>query len=252
MYYLCETRGYVDKTGGGYRRVQRQILLMRREGIVPHDWISDGTRWRRKPTTYSSAEAALRETAYFYRRDVWEKLNVYVEVWCEKDSISGTIYPVTEMYDVPLMVARGDSSETFAYSSAEYIQQQGKPAFVYYVGDFDPAGWDMSRVLEEKLAAFGANVTFERLAINQDQIAKWNLSTRPTKPSTRTKRFYETFGNGHPSVELEALPPDTLRAIVRSAIERHIPKGHLDTLAVAEESERNLLEKMVQIAAGAA
>lgn len=251
-YYLAETRDAVEKSEGGYRRVQRQLLMMRREGIIPYGWIADGTRWRQKPDTYDSAGEMLDDGARLYRQRVWSALNVYVEVWCEKDSISGVIYPVTSVYDVPLMVARGDSSETFAYESAEEIMEQGKPAFVYYVGDFDPAGWDMSRVLEEKLRGFGANITFERLAINRDQIKRWNLSTRPTKDSTRTKKFFETFGDGTPSVELEALHPDTLRTIVRDAIEKHIPAGHLDTVKVAEESERTLLKKLAAVAAGGA
>jgi hypothetical protein len=250
MYYQAEVRGSVEKTDGGYRRVQRQILMMRREKIIPYGWISDGTRYRQKPNTYSSVENALSDTAAFYRRQVWSDLNVYVEVWVEKDALSGVIYPITSVYDVPLMVARGDSSETFAYESAEEIMEQGKPAFVYYLGDLDPAGWDMSRVLEEKLAGFGANVTFRRLAVNRDQIKKWNLPTRKTKDTTRTERFYDAFGKDHPSVELDAVHPDKLREIVREAIEQHIPAGHLDTLAVTEESERTLLERMAEITAG--
>jgi hypothetical protein len=44
------------------------------------------------------------------------------------------------------------------------------------------------------------------------------------------------------SVELDALPPNELRAMVRDVIERHINNHDLTTLRAAEESERELLE----------
>jgi hypothetical protein len=36
---------------------------------------------------------------------------VYIEIWCEKDALAGVILPVSREYDVPLMVARGFSSD---------------------------------------------------------------------------------------------------------------------------------------------
>jgi hypothetical protein len=254
MFYMISVRGAVEKNEAGYRQVQRQLVLMRRAKIIPYGWIADSTRWMRKPRTYSGTEEALRRTADLYRRAVWDGLDSYVEVWIEKDALAGVLYPITEQYDVPLMVARGYSSESFAYESAENIMEQEKQAYIYYLGDFDPSGWQMAINLEEKLKGFGADITFTRLAITPSMTSKWwNLPTRPTKTTdTRCKDFFDRFGKDTPSIELDALPPDVLREIVRDAIEQHIPVGHLDTLAIAENSERNLLERMVEIAAGGA
>ena len=150
-----------------------------------------------------------------------------------------------------LMPAKGYSSESFAYSSAEAIKRTGKPAIVYYLGDFDPSGWNMTRNLEEKLRGFGADITFERLAVNPEQIDAWNLPTRETKRTdTRCWEFFDPFGKGTRSVELDALHPDKFRAIVRAAIERYIPAGYMDALNEAEESERTILERMAEAAAG--
>lgn len=249
MYYLLTVRGAVEKTEGGYRQVQRQLVLMRREGLVRYDWIADNTRWMRKPTTYSNVEDALRQTAEFYRRDVWANLPVYVEVWCEKDALAGVLMNVTETYDVPLMVARGFASESFIYSSAEAIKATGKPGFIYYLGDFDPSGWNMSINLEKKLREFGADITFKRLAVNPVQIKRWKLPTRESKKTdTRCREFFDTFGASTPSVELDALPPARLRQIVREAIERHLPAGHLDYLKLIEAEEMNVWEKLYNVA----
>jgi hypothetical protein len=45
--------------------------------------------------------------------------------------------------------------------------------------------------------------------------------------------------------ELDAIPPDTMRAIVQAAIERHLPPQKLDVLKVAEQSERALIHNLV-------
>ena len=66
-----------------------------------------------------------------------------------------------------------------------------------------------------------------------DQIRDWNLHTRPTKQSdSRAKGFSDI------SVELDAIPPDQLRAMVRDAIEDHLPPHEYCVLMAAEKSER--------------
>lgn len=116
LYYRAEVEGLpgIDKTESGYDKIQRQVLLLRRTGLLPYRHIADLTRWMRQPTTFDSVEEALQETARLYRKALWRDADVYVEIWCEKDALAGVIYPVTALYDVPLMVARGFSSETFA------------------------------------------------------------------------------------------------------------------------------------------
>jgi hypothetical protein len=67
------------------------------------------------------------------------------------------------------------------------------------------------------------------------------LPSRPTKASdTRSKRF------GDISVELDAISPDALRAIVLEAIERHLPEHQYEILKAAEESERKLIARLVR------
>jgi hypothetical protein len=116
LFYRVMSRGLVPKTEQGYSVVQRQALKMRRNGELPYGWITDGSRLRLKPRSFTSAQAALENTAQMYRRDLWIDQEMHVEVWCEKDAIRGVVVPVTAQYDVPLMISRGYSSETFLWS----------------------------------------------------------------------------------------------------------------------------------------
>ncbi len=114
-YYQAVVRDLVEKTDGGYDKVQTALVAMRRSGALPYGWIVDNTRWQRRPTTFTSIEEALEDTARLYRKSLWADADCHVEVWLEKDALAGVVYPVTATYDVPLMVARGYSSLSFLY-----------------------------------------------------------------------------------------------------------------------------------------
>jgi hypothetical protein len=238
VYYQATVRGIIDKTESGYCKVQRMLVDLRRAGDLPYDWISDNTRFMRKPRTYSSAEQALERTAATYRKALWDDTDAYVEIWLEKDALSGVIFPVTSEYDVPLMVARGYASLSFLYSAAEHMETEDRPCFVYHLGDLDPSGVNAGEKIEETLRelAPSAEIHFERLAVTWSQVSDWNLPSRPTKRSdTRSKNWRGD------SVELDAIHPDQLRQIVRDAIERHLSRDQLEVLKVAEKSERDML-----------
>ena len=215
---------------------------MRRAGELPYNWLADNTRWQRKPRTFNSVEDALRDTAAFYRKNLWADADCYVEIWLEKDALAGVVFPVTALYDVPLMVARGYASLSFLYSAAEAINELVVPAYIYHFGDFDPSGVNAGEKIEETLRELApdAEIYFERIAVTPEQIAEWDLPTRPTKASdTRSKNF------GEISVELDAIEPNQLRAIVQAAIEQHLPQEQFEILKVAEESERDLITRLV-------
>ena len=118
VFYQAEVRGAVEKSEAGYGKVQRILVELRRSGEMPFDWIADSTRWQRKPETYGSPAEAVESIAQFYRKNLWRDASDYVEVWLEKDALAAVIYPITSMYDVPLMVARGYASLSFLHSSA--------------------------------------------------------------------------------------------------------------------------------------
>jgi hypothetical protein len=247
LYYQAEVASLpgIGKTESGYGKIQRQVLDLRRDGRLDYRDIADATRWMRKPRSHDSIKDALEQTARLYRRNLWLDNEDYVEIWCEKDALAGVIYPVTSENDVPLMVARGFSSETFAYEAIAARGDDERDYWVYYLGDFDRSGRDAARTLKEKLERFAEDcpfdVMFEHLAVTEEQIARWNLSTRPHKRKSHADRKWP-----YPfACELDAIPADTLRELVRAAIEVHLPADQLNILKVAEESEREILRDLI-------
>ena len=242
VFYQATVRDIVEKSEAGYNKVQTDLVLMRKAGVLPYGWLADSTRWQRKPRTFHSVEQALVETARFYRKALWADIDAYVEVWLEKDALAGVVDDVTDMFDVPLMVARGYASLSFLHSAAEHIRDLDVPAYIYHLGDFDPSGVNAGEKIEETLRAMApaAEIHFERLAVTPEQIKDWNLPSRPTKASdSRAKNF------GDISVELDAIDPDSLRELVADAIVAHLPLDQFEVLKVAEASERSLIRQLV-------
>jgi hypothetical protein len=138
---------------------------------MPYGWITDGTRYRQHPNTFSGIGAALEYSARTYHKALWDDSDVYVEVWREKDALSGVIYPITSLYDVSLMVARGYSSLSFLAASADEIMTIGKPAYIYHLGDYDPSGQDAARKVDFHIGREFAQRLFDTLLITSGPIS---------------------------------------------------------------------------------
>jgi hypothetical protein len=190
VFYQATVRHLVEKTEAGYAKVQRQLVDLRRAGRIPYTSIADNTRWRRKPMSFGGIAEAAERCAAFYRQSVWADLDVHVEVWLEKDALAGVLVPVTNRYDIPLMVTRGYASLSNLYESAEHIRQLGKTTVIFHFGDHDPSGKDAAQKIERSLQEFAPEIEIEfvSLAVTPEQITEWRLPSRPTKASdSRTK-----------------------------------------------------------------
>jgi hypothetical protein len=248
LYYQAEVAGLpgIGKDDLSYCKIQRRVLDLRREGRLPYGYISDATRWVRRPTTYDGIQDALHTLARRYRKSLWVDRPAAVEIWCEKDALAGVITPITEAFDVPLMVARGFCSESFAWETVQAIDA-AKPCFVYYLADFDRAGQDAAKALEEKLKRFsaerGVTIHFENIGVTVEQIQIMDLPTREPKRKTEAdRRWPYDF-----CCELDAIPPDTLRSIIQQAIELHMPPNWLEALKSDEIAERKSLVQLADV-----
>lgn len=246
LFYACTVRDAVEKSEAGYRRVQNQVLLMRREKLIDYDDIADNTRWMRKPTTYDSLDAWVERSISTLRLDLWRDNDSRVEIWLEKDALAGVIFDVTAKWHVPLMVTRGYSSESFAYSAAQAINDDHRTTHIYYLGDFDPSGVNAAEDLEGRLRGFlddEDKLVFERIAVTPEQIENWRLPSRPTKTTdTRYQDFKKRYA-GMESTELDAIEPSRLRELVEQAIVQHVDTDQVEAIQSEQKEARELLEK---------
>ena len=244
-FYQMSSRGIVAKTELGYAKVQRNLLTMRREGLLPWAFIADGTRWMRRARTYDGVQDALAQMHALYRRDLWAKQDYRVEIWLEKDAMADVIQPVASEWGVPLAVTRGVSSETFVYNAADDASCDLRTTIIYTLFDFDAGGDRGHRKIEKGFADYcSADFIIERLAVTPEQIRDWELPTRPAKS---TDPEAATWG-GKPCVELDAIPPDLVTELVEDAIMELIDARAWEVEQAIEAEEKAGLLRLGEVA----
>jgi hypothetical protein len=213
-------------------------------GVVDWDAIEDRIRVPYIPYWVHGVADALRDTIAQYRLDRMEDQDVYIEVWVEKDALSGVLKRITSHYHINLMVNRGYSSCTAMHDASERIKrkQDAKKCFILYLGDHDPSGVDMVRDIEDRLAEFGAEVEVNRIALTQAQIKKYNPPPNPAKiTDPRAKDYIAKFGNT--SWEVDALNPDILHKIIKTSVEGLIDIDRFNLKLKQEEEDKIKLAK---------
>lgn len=240
LFYQLVSRRAVDKTEAAYKRVCDVSAQMRLAGALDYRKIVDGHRSRRVGWQFDSMSEALENTHELYKRNYWLDQPTYVEIWCEKDALTGVIEPVCRDYGVPYVATRGFPSITLLYESAAQMKLRGKDTRVYYFGDHDASGRAISANLERDMRAHGAWVSVERVALEPEQIEYYKLPTRPGKATdSRHARFAQRYGDA--SVELDALPPNILEQYVRMMIEHNIDRESWQRTKQIEALERETL-----------
>jgi hypothetical protein len=240
LFYQLVARGHIDKTENQYKRVAANTVEMRRDGTLPYTKIVDGSRVRRSHEGYSSLNEMFENQLHFYRQNAWLDHPIAVEIWCEKDALSGIIEPICAEYGVTYVAARGFSSVTLQYESAMAMAQRKKPTYIYYFGDHDASGRCMSDKLGDQLRVHGADVRLIRMGLDPPQIERYRLPTRPGKTTdSRHTKFAATYGDE--CVELDALPPNLLSHMVRRCINQHVDHEARRRAKLEEQAARETL-----------
>ena len=240
IFYLAVAAGLIDKTEREYKgTVCRLLADARCDGELSWSTIVDHTRRAIHLRTADSLADAVADTARHYRRAMWRNQEHRVEVWTEKETLTGVLQDTTLEFDVGLFPTRGYPSLSFLYDCAEDIEIADKPTYIYFLGDHDPSGRDIRRNVEARLREFtnGADIVFEHIAVTPEQVREMSLPVRPTKQSDTRARDWRGG-----SVEVEAIPPDILRTLVHDAIVQHIDDSEWEIVKAAERSERELLD----------
>ena len=248
LYYQLVAKGVIPNKPNEYDKLGRLLRDARMAGVVDWDSIEDRIRKPIIPSRSVDVGEILRRITINYSSNRQEDQSIYLEVWVEKDALSGILRKVTRKYDVGLMVNRGYSSTTAMYEASERFSKQaeeGKDTYILYLGDHDPSGLDMIRDMEERLDIFGVNPEIEHLALTKKQIKKFNPPPNPAKvKDPRAKDYIAKFGKT--SWEIDALGPRDLTKIVSEGIEALIDMD-LFHKQIANEEEKK--EKIRSIAA---
>ena len=255
IYYRALAAGWIPKGDSAYNMVQGQLLTMRRQGLLPWDWITDSSRLVRGRKRFKSMEEYAKWVQGNYRADYWANHEINVEVWCEKEALVGVLFStVVDEFGLDLHISKGQSSASYVYEAAKQVEADGRPTHIYILSDFDPGGFRVADKVETEMREHlgeDYDLVVERIAVTPEQIDLWNLPTREVKKGDKqAAAFIRRYGDI--SCELDAIAPSQLRALVREHLEIHIDQLQLRTLKLVEEEEREGLKQIESILGGAA
>ena len=134
----------------------------------------------------------------------------HIEVWCEKSTMNDVLIPLCQRYGANLQTGVGELSITATLLMVRRLEASGKPARIFYVSDFDPAGQSMPVAVARKAEYFirneGLNIDMRLFPIvmTADQVQHYDLPRTPIKETERRRGSFE-HQHGTGAVELDAL-----------------------------------------------
>jgi hypothetical protein len=224
LFYRLVSDGTLPNLQNFYRRLSSMTAEARRAGEFP-ELLDRHSRIERWASYDSPADVMNYVVRYLYRRDRTEGQEWSIYLGVEKAGLSEQLdsWFGSEM-GLPIVALGGYASQSLADKVRHDIAVAGRPAVLIYAGDMDPTGEDIDRDFEARVGFFDEVI---RVALTPDQVAEYQLPFNPDptvikkiEDDPRAKQFMARHGE-LVQYEVDALPPETLRYLYRSAIEQY-------------------------------
>jgi len=238
VYYQLVAAQVIENKRSSYQRLSVALVKARKELLIDWEMIEDRVRKPYRVSMWNDLPDFIETVKRAYRRDVWNTQEIYLEVWLEKDALSG-VFSIVQDYGITLVVGRGYNSWS-AYKEAYYRFRKypNRDKYILYFGDFDPSGEDIVRAIRDSYVYFTDDVPeVIKVALTRDDIDEYNLPPDFTKSTdSRSAKFVEEHGDI--AVELDALPLPVLQRKIRDSIGDYMDLEAITEVEEIESKER--------------
>jgi len=257
LHYQMVTNNWIVNHTTSYKKLGNILDDCRYSGVV--DWfaIEDRGRVPILPYSVTGIPGALEDTVDQYRLNRQEGQANIVEVWTEKDALSGILRRTSEEYHVRLVVNKGYSSSSAMYMAYQRIVENYENAcktIILYIGDHDPSGLDMVRDITERLGFMlehGRNgitpsdcLMVVPIGLTMAQVKKYKLPPNPAKMTdSRSEEYIKKFGKI--CWEVDALKAPVLTGLLREHIENWVDMDAYRAMVDKETEEITELQGFI-------
>jgi hypothetical protein len=147
LYYQMVARGYIPNTPRSYENLDVLIGTARLAGRLDWDALEDRNRRPLLNTHWRSPTEIVQAAADQYKVDHWEGQGYHIEVMVEKDALSGVLNPICRDLDITFTANKGYSSLSYLHEVGQRLRsfkERGISPIIFYLGDHDPSGIDMT------------------------------------------------------------------------------------------------------------
>lgn len=222
LYYQLVARDIIPNSQKSYKRIISVTSNARLAGHMDWDAIEDRTRKLKRNAHWTDEQSMMSSAARWFEIDKWVNQPARIEVWIEKEALSGVIQPICNRLDIGFFACKGYPSLTMVKKAAERMNRywlEGQEVHILHLGDHDPSGIDMTRDIEDRIELLMDNglVRVDRLALNYSQIELYDPPPYFVKmKDSRSGTYVPQYGVD--SWELDALSPEVLADLIETAV----------------------------------
>ena len=255
LYYQFVARGLLRNTQREYSNLGALINNARLAGLVDWSAIIDRTRSPKQNSHWRDPAQILRACRDQYQIEKWASQHFRVEVWIEKEALSGVLQSCCPDLDVTYFACRGYVSSSAIWRAAqrvlEYLDQE-QEVVILHLGDHDPSGIDMTDDIWRRMVQLinhhrgtSEGFTVERVALTMEQVREFNPPPNPAKLTDSRVEGY-TAQYGYESWELDALDPRVLVRMIRERALYYRDDDRWDMAIREEEAHKGALQDMLE------
>lgn len=233
LFYRLVADETLPNTRQAYKVLSDRTAKARRAGDFP-DFI-DRQREITREATFADPDEARAWLREVYRRDRTEGQPLAVYLGIEKVGLIEQAQAWFGELGVPILALGGYSSQTYVDEVADDVYAQQRPAVLLYAGDHDPSGEDIERDFIDRTGCFERAT---RVALTWDQVLTYDLPPALGKAEDPRAAAFEARHGQLVQVELDALPPDTLRDLFADALAPYWDEDAYDAALQREREDR--------------
>jgi len=263
LYYQLVGKALIPNHLNVYKKIGTIKDDMCYSGVL--DWAAFEDRGRKLYTPWweSSVLQSIKDAKKTYRVARQEGQKIHIEIWTEKEAISGILKPICSKYGISLMVNKGYSGSSAMYQSyARFAsrlkswRENKQKTIVLYFGDHDPSGLDMLRDIQERIDFMLENGSrldpayepdFFRLfhmGLTKKQIEELNPPPNFAKlTDTRAKKYIAEHGTD--SWEVDALKPAEIVAIVEEWVAKTVDLVQYEVMMQKEADDLENFQEII-------
>lgn len=220
-----------ENTPECYKNLCELLTRARLAGLVSWHVIHDPTRpmtvWQFHPNPGPFINKEIDGFLKGYYRDLMQSQPNHIEIVGEKTTIETIVRPLALEYCIPYTIGRGFCSLPPRYEMAKRFHASGREKLVVLIlSDCDPDGLEIGQSFARSMRDdFGIEAVVPvKVGLSMDQVQSMELPPSPMKAKAKSAnyaKYFQQFGTND-VYELEAVSPEHLQGLLRSAIDRVI------------------------------
>jgi hypothetical protein len=228
----------VQTVTAGDRLWKAALMWVREHELVPDAWIVDRTRQFYDYTGYRTIVAGVLALLDQIPLDAWR--GRWPLLFVESEASAAVIAPVARAYRVQMAVGRGQAGRAYLHNVV--APELSPDQVVLAVVDLDKVGGDIAASARERLEKrIGAALDWRLLALTEAQVEAYGITMIPRVDGRETRNPQTRM-----VAETEALGAETIRTIVREALEALLPTPLVTVLGRERRQRRQVRRQLTR------